>query len=301
MKQSLTRVAGIALVIAGIGGILFSLIGLLAIARIAPHIEDTALDQLDLVDRALTATADGLAVIDTSLGEANTVVESVATMMGGVGQTVDDTLPIINTTAGFLGEDLPQTIGFAQETLRGAATSAQLIDDVLWAVTALPFLGTDRYNPEVPLHRGLIEVADSLDGLPAALGSVEEGLTAASNDLSGVGQDFAVMAGEIRQVTATVEDAQLVVRQYQDIVADVQALSSTVRESLPRWLSWVRWGLSLALLWLGIAQIGLVTQGWELIGRSRGGEAAHSDLSTTSRTPAGDDQASTSEEELHGR
>jgi hypothetical protein len=42
---------------------------------------------------------------------------------------------------------------------------------------------------------------------------------------------------------------------------------------LPGWLSVIRLGISLMLIWLGIAQIGLLTQGWELIQRSRKVEA----------------------------
>ncbi|MGD2039634.1 MAG: hypothetical protein PVH11_02330 [Anaerolineae bacterium] len=274
MKQNLTRAAGIALVIAGIGGILFSLLGLLVVAQVRPQIEATVLEQLKLIDQAFATTAEGLVVIDASLNEANVIVDSVAVTMAGVGQTVEDTVPMIDSTADFLGRDLTQTLESAQETLLAASTSAQLIDDLLWTITAIPLIGTDRYNPEVPLHQGLAEIANSLDGIPAALGTVEEGLTAASGNLSGLREDFSAMADGVAAITATVEDARSVVRDYQLIVTDVQELSSTVREGVPRWLGWAQWGLSLALIWLGIAQIGLLTQGWELIGRSRVSEIA---------------------------
>jgi hypothetical protein len=272
MKQNLTRSAGIALIMAGIGGILFCLVGLLVVARVRPQIEATVLEQLERVDQALATTAEGLAVIDASLNEATAIVDSVAVTMAGVGQTVEDTVPMIDSTADFMGKDLTRTLESAQETLLAAATSAQLIDDLLWAITAIPLIGTDRYNPEMPLHEGLAEIANSLDGIPTALRTVEEGLTTASSNLTGLGDDFSTMADSVTAITATVEDAQSVVRDYQLIVTDVRGLSSTVSDGLPRWLGWAQWGLSLALIWLGIAQIGLLTQGWELIGRSRESE-----------------------------
>jgi hypothetical protein len=41
----------------------------------------------------------------------------------------------------------------------------------------------------------------------------------------------------------------------------------------------LRLALSLALVWLGLAQIGLLTQGWELIGRSRRTEDTRKQMS----------------------
>lgn len=49
----------------------------------------------------------------------------------------------------------------------------------------------------------------------------------------------------------------------------MQGIVAMLQEGLPRWLAWMRLGFSLVLIWLGIAQIGLLTQGWELMGRGR--------------------------------
>ena len=77
------------------------------------------------------------------------------------------------------------------------------------------------------------------------------------------------MAAGISEITTSLENSRDIVAQYQDVVADLQSLVTTVRQGLPDWLRWLRLGLSLVLIWLGIAQIGLFAQGWELIGRSR--------------------------------
>jgi hypothetical protein len=60
-----------------------------------------------------------------------------------------------------------------------------------------------------------------------------------------------------------------VLDQYQGIVQDLRDMLSSARQSLPDWLTRVQVAASLVLIWLGIAQLGLITQGWELIGRSR--------------------------------
>ena len=273
MRNTLIRIAGIALVVAGIAGLIFCLVALVALGQIQDRVESAASEQLDVIDRALAATADGLALVENSLTQATSTVEALETTMAAVGQAIGDTVPTIDSLADFLGEQLPATIGHTQETLRSAATSAQLVDDILGFITVIPLLGTDRYNPEVPLYQGLAEVADSLDGIPTALGTAEQGIATAGANLETLTFDFDQMAAEIGQVAASLEAAGPVLVQYQQVVADLQALVGTVRDGLPRWLGWLRLGLSPALVWLGIAQIGLMTQGWELVGRSRGPEA----------------------------
>jgi hypothetical protein len=128
-------------------------------------------------------------------------------------------------------------------------------------------LGTDRYNPDVPLHQGFQDVADGLDGIPELLLDAGEGLGAGAESLEEIEEGFAAMGQSISETMTSLESAQTVLQDYQAVASDVQNTLSSVRSSLPGWLRTLRWGLTLGLVWLGIAQIGLVTQGWELLGR----------------------------------
>jgi hypothetical protein len=94
-------------------------------------------------------------------------------------------------------------------------------------------------------------------------------LTATYGNLQALQQDFATMAQDIGQVDTNLQDARSVLEQYQQIVQDLQTMLSSARRSLPDWLTGVQVAVSLVLIWLGISQLGLITQGWELIGRSR--------------------------------
>ena len=98
---------------------------------------------------------------------------------------------------------------------------------------------------------------------------MEQDLGNASGNLGALEQDFSMMANDIGRVTTNLEGAESVLAEYQDIVADLQAQVAHIREKLPQWLRLLQLGISLGLVWLGIAQIGLITQGFELIGRSR--------------------------------
>jgi hypothetical protein len=269
LKRALVRLVGVTLLLAGIVGLLFSIAGLVVLDRVRDQAEAFAIGQLDLLEQALTTTAEGLALADTSLSQAAETVVTLEQTMSGVSLAVSDTVPMVDVIADLIGEQLPTTIGVTQDTLYSVATSAQVVDDVLALITSIPFLGTARYDPKVPLHLGFEEVAASLDGIPESLVATQDGLTATRDHLQGLQQDFAAMAEDIGQVGTSVKDAQLVLDQYQEIVIDLQEMLSSVRQSLPGWLAGVQVAASLLLIWVGIAQLGLITQGWELMGRSR--------------------------------
>ncbi len=269
MKQVLLRIAGIALIVAGIAGLVFSIAGLFVLVSVERQIEAAVDEQLALMDRTLVATADGLAVAEDSLDQAVLTIDSLEATLTGVGQTINATAPTLDAVAELLGEQVPATIETTQETLTSVASSAKLVDDILLLLTAIPFLGLDRYNPEVPLNEGFLEVAGSLDGIPASLSTAQEGLIATTDNLEGVERDFAAMAQNVGEIATSLEGARSVLVQYQGVVSDLKNLVSFVRQSLPGWLQTLRLALSLVLIWLGIAQFALITQGWELIGRSR--------------------------------
>ena len=280
MKQILVRVAGIALIVAGIGGLGFSIIGLMAIQRVHERVEPALMEQVELAERTLAATAEGLALVETSLGDAAEMADSLESTMANVSRAAGDTVPILDSVGKMVGEQLPATLKATQDTLASVAQSAKLIDDVLAVVTAIPFLGLERYNPEAPLHQGLDDVATSLDDIPTSLVTAQEGLDIASGSLEELEGDFATMGESIAGLTTSLEKGESVVVQYQRVVDELQEAVVSVKQGLPKWLQWLRLGLSLVLVWLGIAQIGLLTQGWELIARSRstGSEAAKTEL-----------------------
>jgi methyl-accepting chemotaxis protein len=274
LKRVLVRIAGIAVLVAGIAGLIFSIAAVVFLGPLERKVEAAATEQLEVIDEALTITADGLAVAGTSLSRAATAIGSLEGTLDGVGKAINGTVPVLDSVTEFMGENLPATLETTQDTLRSVATSAKLVDDMLAILTNIPFLNLNVYNPEVPLHEGFKEVADSLNSIPRSLSRAQNGLESTMGSMEKVEDDFATMAKDVGKIATDLEDAQSVIAQYQQIVNGVQGTVSSARQSLPDWLRMVRWGLSLMLIWLGIAQIGLVTQGWEMIERSRTTPAA---------------------------
>ncbi|NOR90083.1 MAG: hypothetical protein GQ524_07485 [Anaerolineales bacterium] len=269
MKPIYQRITGFALMTAGVMGILLVIAGIIFMVRVRPRVEASTAESLELVYRTLATTEEGLVLAEDSLAQVVETVESLEVTMASVGQTIYGTVPLVDSVADLLGEQLSETIKATQDTLASVVKSAKLVDNVLSIVTAIPFIGTDRYQPEVPLHVGLERVITSLDEIPDSLGAAQEDLTSSSGKLDAMEDDFTTMADNIGQIATSLESAQSVLTEYRDIVTDLQEQVSSVRQGLPLWLRWSGVAFSFVLVWLGIAQMGPLIQGWELIQRSR--------------------------------
>jgi len=269
MKPIYQRISGVALMTAGVMGILLVIAGIIFMVRVGPRVEASAAETLELVDRTLLTTEEGLVLAEDSLEQVVETIESLEVTMASVGQTIYGTVPLVDSVADLLGERLTETIKATQDTLSSVVKSAKLVDNVLSIVTAIPFIGTDRYQPEVPLHVGLERVATSLDEIPDSLGAAQEDLTSSSGKLDAMQDDFTVMADNIGQIATSLDSAQSVLAEYRGIVTDLQEQVSSVRQGLPVGLRWLGIVFTFVLVWLGIAQIGPLIQGWELIQRSR--------------------------------
>jgi methyl-accepting chemotaxis protein len=259
MKQLLTRLVGFILVIGAILGLILSIAGLVIVSSVENQVTTRIVAGLDLLDSALDSTADGLSVADKALVEAGDTVRSLETTTLGVSQTISDTIPLVDSVATLVGEDLPSSISAAQTALTAAESSA---------------LSGVEYEPPVPLHTGIAQISGSLDRLPAAFTEMERGLDTTSSNLARIETDVAWLSGSIGQIDTSLDDARSVVGQYQSVVVSLRAELASTRETLPRWLGWLRWGISLILVWLGIAQLGLLSQGLELVRREWGQPAA---------------------------
>jgi methyl-accepting chemotaxis protein len=267
IKRIFAVLGGLALFVAGAAGLAFCIGGLVILPRLERQVEVFASDQIETYARALSATLDGLLTAEDALVQATEAVDGLEGIMADVGRAINGAAPVLDVAAELLGEQLPSTIQSTQETLTSVATSAQLVDDILGVISVIPLLGTELYNPEISLNQGVRNVSSGLDRIPELLLTAGEGLNAGSESLQDAEEGFAEMGQSISETMNSLESAQVVLEDYQEIVSDLQGTLSSVQDSLPRWLQALRWGLTLVLIWLGMAQIGLMTLGWDLVGR----------------------------------
>lgn len=269
MKRFLLRLGGLVLITAGASGLVFSLVALAFVARAQAGATTAILARIDLASQMLDATAEGLLVVSASLTKTQTTLDLLETTTEGVAKTLGENKPLIDRLATLAGEDLPASITATQRSLAGVEASAKVVDDTLAGLNSLPFISTLVYAPQVPLHTSLAEVSASLGTLSASFQQMQANLNTTGANLERVKTDIEAVARNIGAMDASLRDAQGVVSRYQSVVASLQADMRTLRGELPDWLNRVAWGIALILIWLGVAQIGLLSQGLEMLGRSR--------------------------------
>lgn len=267
MRPWLYRTLGIALICVAMIGFLFSLVALVSLPRLKAGVTDSLMGNLKLASDTLDNSAQGLQVADQSLQKSIESVTALQDTITSTAQTINATTPMVDTMAKLARQDLPNTITTAQTSLAAAQDSAKIIDGVLRALSSIPFVPKDLYNPPVPLDQALGQVSASLDPMPAALSTMEKSLTTSRDNLNTVQGDFTRMAANISDIKTSLQDARVVVDQYSALAAEMQSRLSRWEARLPGLINLAAWVLAFVFLWIAIAQVGLFLQGWELFHR----------------------------------
>lgn len=256
---------GLLLMGGGLLGLVLAVAGLVAVGLGMSQVEQAIVARLDLADRALTTTDEGLAVAGVALNDADATLKTLSATIGGATQALSDTLPTLEGVGALAGDELPATIRSTQTALRSAQATARVIDQVLGAISSFGLISAATYNPQVPLSAAIGEVSASLNELPASLGTIGAGIDRSAASLGEVNGDLAQAAESIAEIGASVRAASGVVAQYRQLVGELQAEVRGLRAALPGWVSLLRIGLALVLAWMALAQLGLIAQGWDLI------------------------------------
>jgi uncharacterized phage infection (PIP) family protein YhgE len=266
MRILLRRSVGFLLIVAALGGLIFSIYGLVSVWRLRPIGLKNANSSLDLIQASLDTTEQGLDVADQSLDSTMASISALEAAVKTTSITFEEMLPVLDTLTDLTHDELPQTVISAQTSLIAAQESAGIIDSVLRALVSIPFVSRDIYNPPVPLDVALGDVSKSLDELPASLRSIGTSMDASSDNMEIMRADMDEIATTISSINLSLEDAQGVIKQYQQLVNDLENRMEKTRPKVPGWINNLAWVITLAFLWLGIAQFGLLLQGLQLIG-----------------------------------
>ncbi len=268
MRLMVERVVGIALVLGALFGLTLNAMAFYYL----PRVETAALQRVEetllILNGTLSTTAEALIVVDTSLVEAVVTMDTAESTTRGVSAALSDTLPLLDTMAEIAGQELPASLVATQLSLEAAQQGAVAVEGVLFALNSIPFLNAPVYNPEVPLATTLTAVSTSLASLPESLGQIEESINVAGGNLNSVGEDVTLLADGLGAIALTLDDAQDVTLQYQDVVAQQQTVVSDLQANAGTWIVWGGRALALLLTWLAIAQIGLLSQGIEMVSRT---------------------------------
>ena len=264
--KSISKLIGITVIIAAIAGLVISIGGIVAVWMVREPLGAGLTNTFDLYESTLKATSDGLTVADQSLSKAVDSVTALENTIRTSGKAVQDSVPLVDTLSILMGKDLPDAILATQSALNSAQSSAKSVESTLTLLTAFPFLPIDPYQPEVPLTDALGEVSTSLDPIPQSFASMEDSLKTSQGNLKMLSAQVTVIANNVGELKTSLADAQKVLTQYQTVLATLGQQINAALASLPRLMNIMAWLLTVIFVWLGLTQVGLLYQGFEMVG-----------------------------------
>ncbi len=264
MRRLAGRITGVVLIAAAVLGVVLSISGLVFLWRIEPVAADTIVESVDLLDRTLTVTADLLVTTTTTLESMETNITLVSTSLEDVSITMKSTSETADHVSVVIGEDLSDIITDTQEALGTMQTSAKLIDDTLRVISAIPFVGA-QYRPEVPMQDAISNVSESLSSIPDELKIMQTSLEETSTNFEILESDVSQMAVQVAEIETQITSAKRAADEYSEIISESQSKIKVVRTRIHNWVRTFVWGGTGLMIWLLIAQIGLFTQGLDLL------------------------------------
>jgi methyl-accepting chemotaxis protein len=264
--QFITKIIGFTVIIAAIAGLVICIGGTVAVWMAREPLATGLTNTFDLLGTTLKATTDGLTVADQSLSQATNTVTALENTIRTMGKAVGDSVPLVDSLSILMGKDLPDAILATQSALTSAQSSAKSVESTLTLITAFPLLPFDPYQPEVPLTEALGEVSISLDPIPQSFAAMEGSLQTSKGNMTMLSAQVAVIANNVGELKTNLADAQKVLSQYQTVLGTLQQQIDAVLGNLPQLLNIMVWVLTVIFVWLGLTQVGLLYQGFEMVG-----------------------------------
>jgi hypothetical protein len=262
---NLKRLFGLLLVITAAAAMIFSVLGLFEIWSYQPKVTQTVADTLASLDQALTTTQDGLNVVGQMVQTTTIDAASLQTAIQALAQTIHETNPMLDSLTSLTSKDLPAAIDATQTSLASAQNSALLIDNVLAALTSIPLLPTAPYKPDVPLHTALAQVSTSLDSLKPALATINSSLVEGKTNLGVLESQLNNMSQTTKGFGTALDSAQTIIDQYKTVTAQLKQRVEAAQGAASGWIITLTWILTFLLAWLLIAQLGLGSQGLDML------------------------------------
>jgi len=264
------KIIGLFLIVAAVGGLIFSIAGLVLAWRVESRVTAGMQNFVDVLSQTLQTTSQGLTITQQALKSSVDTVSSLQTTVQTTAKTIKSSGPMVDEISNLMTTDLPNTVKSTESSLRTAQESAKVIDSVLSTLSSIPLIGSGiGYNPQVPLDQALGQVADSLTDLPDSFANMADSLKASSSNLETFQADLSVMAESIGEIEKSVAQYESVVGNYQKSLDNLNSNLSNIKGSLPNIVRSALIGLTIFLVWMVIVQFGLLTQGLELMFEER--------------------------------
>jgi hypothetical protein len=264
----LRKILGVTVMIAGVIGLLFSLAGIFFVWKTKPNIETAMTNGLVVINNSLKTSIEVVGVTKDALSATVSSVYALKDTVAAASQAVEETKPFVEGVTDLLNTELPNTISATQSSLDSAQSSAKVLDGVMSSMSGmiqlLTFSDKSLYNPDQPLYESLGEVAGSLDNLPKSFIKMGNSLSSTQDNVDTIQASLENMAVNIGGIAGSLDKYVAMTEQSQSSIKNVQAWLLQMQNNLSNILLVAAIVSTVFLAWLAIAQVVILTQGYEL-------------------------------------
>jgi hypothetical protein len=273
------KILGIFFVLLGLSGLVLSVIGTFASRQIIDDFGEVAGNALLLSSQSIDAVNDTLVVTKQTLADVTEGLDTVGDAAVNLSNTMDDTGPLLDQVTQVAARDVPDGLEAVQSAIPDVAQAAGAIDDALSILNAFQVersifgvpiqfdLGID-YDPEMPLDETVLELGQSLEGMPSNLRALESDLSSAGDSLVLIGGNVLTIAEDLDRLNATVGELEPLVDEYIRLATETAELIRQTEMELSQQLQTAKLIATLFFVWLGFSQLVPLYLSWDLLGNS---------------------------------
>lgn len=259
------KIIGTTFIIASIIGLILSAAGIVLVWVVREPLTTNLVNTIDLVSSTLEATSSGLSAVDETLSSTILNITTLESTIQTASKSVDDSVPMVESISGLLSGNLPGAIEATQTGLTTLQDAAGTIESTLKLLTSIPFIPIERYAPEVAFTDALEDISENLDPISQSLVEMESTLNTTQSNITEISAELGNISQNISDLNNSLSDIQLVIEQYQEVITTAQEKIDSIQINLGMIITVTAWIFTIIFVWLGIAQLGLLTQGIERV------------------------------------
>jgi hypothetical protein len=258
------RFFGFSLIVLSVIGLLFSIFALVQTWRYRLPVANQVYDSLLFAEKVVNTSSSGLVVIDSSLTNVKTSLVSLQDSTRLMAQSMEDTSNLIGSFSNFFKGDIKDTLESTKISVVAAQSSALVIDNLLFGLSRIPFLGIN-YDPPKPLNMALKEIGETLTDMPTSMDVISGNLTDSNSNLRSLKDGIDEIATGLEDFLTDLTTAQNVIGDYQQNLTEMKSSLDNAQEKIFIWSVWIAIFLTILIISIGVVQVGAIFQGLDMI------------------------------------
>lgn len=276
------RILGFILLLVGLSGLVLSVAGAIVGRQLVDDVAGGIDENLAITAQTLDTVDDTLILTRDTISEVNEGLDTVEISIRNLSRAVSETQPLIEQVAVVTGEDVPQSLEAIQDTIPNLAEVAAAVDETLTALSRLRLeetipivnytidlnLGVD-YEPEMRFDESIIQIGESIEGVPQRLRSLQVYINVANDNLAVIEDDLGQIAADMEDLNQQVDQLDPLLVEYMNTTTELSDNVRLTRNNLRQQQAQIRLIVTVAMVWLGLTQLAPLYLGWELITERR--------------------------------